>query len=47
MSHGHFLRALREYGVKGTFEKLYKMRTIKVRRRFQWRATAALQSHCP
>lgn len=29
MSHGHFLRALREYGVKGTFERLYKMRTLK------------------
>lgn len=29
MSHGHFLRALKEYGLKGTFERLYKMRTIK------------------
>jgi hypothetical protein len=29
MSHGPFIRALREYGVRGTFEKLYKMRTIK------------------
>lgn len=29
MSHGHFLRALKEFGVRGTFEKLYKMRTIK------------------
>ena len=29
MSHGHFFRALKEYGVKGTFEKLYKLRTIK------------------
>jgi len=29
MSHGHFLRALKEYGVVGTFKKLYKMRTIK------------------
>lgn len=29
MSHGHFLRALKEFGVAGTFQKLYKMRTIK------------------
>ena len=29
MSHGPFLRSLREYGLRGTFEKLYKMRTIK------------------
>ena len=29
MSHGNFVRALREFGVRGTFEKLYKMRTIK------------------
>jgi hypothetical protein len=29
MSHGHFVRALREYGVGGTFKKLYKMRTLK------------------
>jgi hypothetical protein len=29
MSHGPILRALKEYGVKGTFEKLYKLRTIK------------------
>lgn len=29
MSHGGFIRAFREFGVKGTFEKLYKMRTLK------------------
>ena len=29
MSHGNFIRAIREYGVRGTFEKLYKMRTLK------------------
>lgn len=29
MSHGHFLRALKEFGVVGTFKKLYMMRTIK------------------
>lgn len=29
MSHGHFIRAFKEFGVKGTFKKLYKMRTLK------------------
>lgn len=29
MSHGHFLRAIKEWGVSGTFKKLYKMRTLK------------------
>jgi len=29
MSHGHVLRALKEFGVVGTFKKLYKMRTLK------------------
>lgn len=29
MSHGHFIRALREFGFVGTFKKLYKMRTTK------------------
>jgi NADH:ubiquinone oxidoreductase subunit len=29
MSHGHFLRALKERGVVGTFKMLYKMRTTK------------------
>jgi NADH dehydrogenase (ubiquinone) 1 alpha subcomplex subunit 12 len=29
MSHGHFVRALREFGVRGTMLKLYKMRTLK------------------
>lgn len=29
MSHGHFIRAVKEWGVVGTFKKLYKMRTLK------------------
>lgn len=29
MSHGHLIRAIKEFGVKGTFEKLYKLRTLK------------------
>lgn len=29
MSHGHFIRAFKEFGVAGTFKKLYKMRTLK------------------
>jgi hypothetical protein len=29
MSHGNFLRAIKEWGVKGTWRKLYKMRTLK------------------
>ena len=29
MSHGHFIRAIKEWGVIGTFKKLHKMRTLK------------------
>jgi len=29
MSHGPILRAIKEYGVKGTFDRLYRMRTLK------------------
>lgn len=29
MSHGHFIRAFKEFGVVGTFWKLYKTRTLK------------------
>ena len=29
MSHAHFIRALKEFGVVGTWRKLYKMRTLK------------------
>lgn len=29
MSHGNFVRAIREFGIVGTFKKLYKMRTLK------------------
>lgn len=29
MSHGHFIRAFKEFGVVGTFRKLYKTRTLK------------------
>jgi hypothetical protein len=29
MSHGDFVRAVRAWGVVGTIEKLYKMRTLK------------------
>lgn len=29
MSHGHFIRAVKEFGVTGTFKKLFKMRTLK------------------
>lgn len=29
MSHGNFLRAFKEFGVVGTFWKLYQQRTLK------------------
>lgn len=29
MSHGHFLKAFKEFGLKGTWDKLQKMRTLK------------------
>jgi NADH dehydrogenase (ubiquinone) 1 alpha subcomplex subunit 12 len=29
MSHGNFLKAFKEFGIVGTFKKLYKTRTLK------------------